>query len=216
MGSSTHWGPSYCLLCLICVPSLYLSESPCKARRQDGYLRDRHQADLRLSSLLPCGSHWKQMVSKQPVMFTAASIKDKSPTIQSLISPTGLYRGLQTAALMGWGGWISPTLSRIQTHSYLELTPTLTTAQMPLLRNNNIHIHTWKSWKKKAGACSKCPPPSHPDMLHLLQLNKHVIWIYDDTLQPAPRVLNIMASLWSPREIAHVTVNEGNLHCYLN
>lgn len=31
MASSTHWGPSYFLFCLICVPSLYLSESPCKS-----------------------------------------------------------------------------------------------------------------------------------------------------------------------------------------
>lgn len=33
------------------------------------------------------------MVSKQPVMFTAAAIKDKSPTTQSLRSPAGSTRG---------------------------------------------------------------------------------------------------------------------------
>lgn len=85
------------------LDSLFLSSTShqnplVEARRQDCYLWDRHQADLRLSSLLPCGSHWKQMVSKQPVMFTAAAIKDKSPTTHSLRRPRGSHRALQTAA----------------------------------------------------------------------------------------------------------------------
>lgn len=94
------------------------------------------------------------------------------------------------------------------------LTPsTLTMTKMPLLPNN---IHTYKTSKKRQATHSKCPPTSRPDMLHLLQLNKHAIWISDDTLQPAPWALNIMVSPRSPREIVHVTLNEENLHCYLN
>lgn len=71
------------------------SHQPCRTSQGDGgrCLRDRRRARLRLSSLLPCGSHWKQMVSKQPVMFTAAAIKDKSPTTQSLRRPAGSARG---------------------------------------------------------------------------------------------------------------------------
>lgn len=44
------------------------------------------------------------MVSKQPVMFTAAAIKDKSPTTRSLRSPTGSHKGLQTPAWEEGGG----------------------------------------------------------------------------------------------------------------
>lgn len=43
------------------------------------------------------------MVSKQPVMFTAAAIKDKSPTTQSLRRPSGAHGALQTAA---WDGGV--------------------------------------------------------------------------------------------------------------
>ena len=141
-----------------------------EARRQDCYLWDRHQADLRLSSLLPCGSHWKQMVSKQPVMFTAAAIKDKSPTTHSLRSPTGSHRGLQTAA---WGGGPlalrthSFTHTYTHTHTHLELAPTLNTIQMPLLSNTlslslslshththtrtHTHTHTYSTYRHKSG-----------------------------------------------------------------
>ncbi len=40
------------------------------------------------------------MVPKQPVMFTAAAIKDKSPTTRSRRGPEGAARAPQTAA---WG-----------------------------------------------------------------------------------------------------------------
>jgi len=85
-----------------------------------------------------------------------------------------------------------------------------------IIKQWHAHTHLKPNKKKGPGTHSKCPPPSRPDMLHLLQLNKHAIWISDDTLQPAPWALDIMVSLRSPREIVHVTVNEGNLHCYLN
>lgn len=91
------------------LPFSKLSEMP----HLSGYLWDRHWACLRLSSLLPCGSHWKQMVSKQPVMFTAAAIKDKSPTTHSLRRPMGSHRALQTAA--GRGGGASVHYSLIHT-----------------------------------------------------------------------------------------------------
>lgn len=109
LGSTCRWQVQLIgVLHIFCSVSFVCHLSTCqnplaKARRQDCYLRDRHQADRRLSSLLPCGSHWKQMVSKQPVMFTAATIKDKSPTTHSLRSPMGLHRGLETAALGGIG-----------------------------------------------------------------------------------------------------------------
>lgn len=60
------------------------------------------------------------MVSKQPVMFTAAAIKDKSPTTHSLRRPMGSHRALQTAAGDGEGGSFGPVL----THTYITiLTP---------------------------------------------------------------------------------------------
>lgn len=46
-------------------------------------------------------------------------------------------------------------------------------------------------------------------MLHLLQLNKHAIWIRGDTSQPAQRGLHIIVSPWSQEEIVCVTINEG-------
>lgn len=46
-------------------------------------------------------------------------------------------------------------------------------------------------------------------MLHLLQLNKHAIWILGDTSQPAQRGLHIIVSPWSQEEIVRVTINEG-------
>lgn len=98
---------------------LSLSELPC--RSQDGFLWDRHRACLRLSPLLPCGSHWKQMVSKQPVMFTAASIKDKSPTTHSLRRTSGSHRALQTAALGGWS--CTHTYATTRALNWLLLSP---------------------------------------------------------------------------------------------
>lgn len=56
------------------------------------------------------------MVSKQPVMFTAAAIKDKSPTTHSLRRPMGSHRALQTAAGRGGGGF-GPLL----THTYITI-----------------------------------------------------------------------------------------------
>lgn len=145
MPSSALWTPLS--LSLSSTSRLSPRQNPvAEARRQDCYLWDRHQADLRLSSLLPCGSHWKQMVSKQPVMFTAAAIKDKSPTTHSLRSPTGSHRGLQTAA---WGGSLA-LHAPIYTHtlSHLELTPTLSTIQIPLLPN----AHALPCWHKDGQA----------------------------------------------------------------
>lgn len=76
------------------------------------------------------------MVSKQPVMFTAAAIKDKSPTTQSLRRPSGAHGALQTAAWGGVlggvsGGWgAGPcALTHTRTFAHLELTPTLNTSQ---------------------------------------------------------------------------------------
>lgn len=73
------------------------------------------------------------MVSKQPVMFTAAAIKDKSPTTQSLRRPSGAHGALQTAA---WGGDVEGAgaggacaLTHTRTFAHLELTPTLNTNQ---------------------------------------------------------------------------------------
>ena len=143
--SSTHWTPLSSSPSLSCAPPP--SPPPphqnplVKARRQDCYLWDRHRADLRLISLLPCGSHWKQMVSKQPVMFTAAAIKDKSPTTHSLRSPTGSHRGLQTAA---WGGPLA-LHARAWTHtltpwtdSYLNYHPN---ASITKHTHTNTHTH---------------------------------------------------------------------------
>lgn len=70
------------------------------------------------------------MVSKQPVMFTAAAIKDKSPTTHSLRRPMGSHRALQTAA--GRGG-IGPVL----THKYITiLTPHTLNSLLPLPNSN--------------------------------------------------------------------------------
>lgn len=57
------------------------------------------------------------MVSKQLVMFTAAAIKDKSPTTHSLRRPMGSHRGLQTAALgeVGFAPVLSHTYATIHT-----------------------------------------------------------------------------------------------------
>lgn len=56
------------------------------------------------------------MVSKQPVMFTAAAIKDKSPTTQSLRRPMGSHRVPQTAARGGEMGFAT-----VLTHTYATI-----------------------------------------------------------------------------------------------
>lgn len=86
--------------------------------------------------------------------------------------PHGIAQGPENSCLK-WG--IGPTPSRIQRRSHLELTPILTTSQMPLLPNNDALICTSKPTAVEEQADFKCPPLSRPDMLHLLQLNKHAI-----------------------------------------
>lgn len=138
------------------------------------------------------------MVSKQPVMFTAAAIKDKSPTTHSLRRPMGSHRALQTAA------WGEVGFAPVLTHTYIHNHTHTSNWCLPfpdLTVNISKHLKVFIEIKCP-GMHSKCPPPNCPDMLHLLQLNKHVIRISDDTLQPAPWALNIMVSLWSQEKLS--------------
>lgn len=91
--------------------------------------------------------------------------------------PHGIAQGPANSCL---GGPIGPTHTHLHshahTHTHLELTPTLTTIQTPLLPNTHTHAHLqYMPAQKRPGTHSKCPPPTCPDMLHLLQLNKHAI-----------------------------------------
>lgn len=125
--------------------------------------------------------------------------------------PQEPHRIAQGPANSCLGGSIGPA------HAYTPWTDSYLRHNINASITQQTFAHTYMpTHKPSIGAHSKCPPPTRPDMLHLLQLNKHAIWIFDDTLQPAPRALNIMVSLWSAGKIVHVTVNEGNLHCYLN
>lgn len=172
MPSSAHWTPLFSpSLSLMCLSP---SESLVETRRQDCYLWDRHQADLRLSSLLPCGSHWKQMVSKQPVMFTAAAIKDKSPTTHSLRSPTGLHRGLQTAA---WGGPLALhthawTHTRTPwTDSYLNYHPNAS-----ITKHSHTHLYTDTKTARHALQMSSANPSGHATFTAIKQACHLNIW----------------------------------------
>lgn len=92
------------------------------------------------------------------------------------ILPQEAYRIAQGPAnsCLRAGGWGAMALySHSHTHTHTHTLNTLLT--LNIQKPSSLSIDTNLQYTDCPGMHSKCSPPTCPDMLHLLQLNKHAI-----------------------------------------